>query len=97
MKQKFISLISAYIIPWVDGANGTPWFFTTDKLVAFGNLNLRPEMIVNKDGDMKPVYLTRDDVNEAMAELGFNQAGFIDPYAGLSTVWEVEALPTLIL
>jgi hypothetical protein len=53
--------------------------------------------MVNKEGEMVPVYLTHDEVEEVMFEMEFNKSCFIDPLNGLTMVWEVELLPSIIL
>lgn len=83
--------------PWVVGSLGTPWNFTTLQLVKIGNDSLLPDSVVDEDGDLKRVYLTPEDVIEAMAELNFNSCWFNDPLSGLAIAWEVELLPSVVL
>lgn len=108
MKEKYIQFIGKYLKPWTDGSTGTPWTFKSFELVEFGNSNLPPEILITKEAIMtndgpsektvtEEIWLTKQDVDEAMHELNFNQAGFVDPHAGLSTMWEVELLPNMLM
>ncbi len=97
MKGRFIIFVQSIVNPWVEGATGTPWHFSTGVLTAYGNANLEPEIIVNEEGDMIPVYLKDHEVDEVMADLGFKKIPTMDPYGKMRMTWMVELLPTTIL
>ena len=97
MKDRFIIFVQTIVNPWRDGAKGTPWHFTSGVLAAYGNANLEPDMMVNDEGEMVPVYLKTEEVREVMIELGYKEIPIMDPYNIVRMSWLVEVLPTTIL
>lgn len=97
MKQRFLAFVQTIVTPWAAGATGTPWGFTTEDLAGYGNANVEPDVEVDAEGEMKPVYLKWEEVEEGMTELGYKKLHQLDPYGRIKMVWMVELLPTTIL